>query len=594
MDAPVRSGGAGVSPVVIVGAGPVGLTLALRLAAFGVDSVVVEANPRLRGEGSKALCMQKETLESWARLGFGQQVADRGVSWTLGRTYFRGKELFQHRFPGVGRDHFPPFVNISQTEVEEMMVARCEASPRVSIRWEHRVVGLVQASDHVTVVVETRDGEHLVRGGYVVAADGARSAMRGFCGVDFPGHSHEDKFLIADIRAALSFPDERRFFFDPPWNPGRTVLVHPQPDSVWRIDWQVPPDTDLEEEQASGRLDQRIRQIVGDADYEIVWLTLYRFHQRLAERFSAGRAFLAGDAAHLYSPFGARGLNSGVADAENLAWKFAYVLHGAAPDALLSTYDAERRAAAEENLAVTDATMRFMVPKGHWRRARRNTVLRLSPSVPALRRRVNSGRLAQPHVYQASPIVEPDNGGVAPDGPLTVIVGPLGTWRLRELVDTDVVALLVVPSADTVAAVLAGAHLPGDVPSRLVVVTPDGNGELDLAASLAAADDRIVVAVDDEGVLASAYCADGVPPAGRLFIVRPDGHLAARRDLVRPGNVDVLPSLIRAAAGHRLPVDPDVPAPRRNHEQDDAGQHFAFPANISFRGPQRLEVTWDN
>src|SRR6266568_1663851 len=133
---------------------------------------------------------------------------------------------------------------------------------------------------------------------------------------------------------------------------------------MWRIDWQILPETDVDIESASGGLDQRIRSVIGPATpYELVWMTAYRFQQRLADHFRAGNVFLAGDAAHLYAPFGARGLNSGAADAENLAWKLATVLRGQAPETLLETYETERRAAARENLAVTDATMRFMAPQ---------------------------------------------------------------------------------------------------------------------------------------------------------------------------------------------------------------------------------------
>ena len=236
---------------------------------------------------------------------------------------------------------------------------------------------------------------------YAVGADGAHSSVRHLLGMGFPGHSHEDLFLICDIRATLPFPRERRFFFDPPWNPGRQVLVHPQPDDLWRIDWQVPSGTDVEAERASGALDRRIRQVVGaTTPYELAWVTAYRFHQRLAPRFRVGRVLLAGDAAHLMSPFGARGLNSGAADAENLAWKLALVLGGRAPEALLDSYDAERRAAAVENLAVTDASMRFMVPHGPLRRGARNAILRGSVRFATLRRLVNSGRLSQPFTYE--------------------------------------------------------------------------------------------------------------------------------------------------------------------------------------------------
>jgi len=541
--------------VAIVGAGPVGLTMALRLASLGVDSVVLEANGRLRGEGSKALCMQKETLECWATLGLGEEVARRGVAWTQGRTYYRGLELFQTSLPALGRDHFPPFVNISQTEVEGLMVEQCEASPSVNLCWGHGVTGIEQSPDGVSALSDTSSGPLRVGAAFVVGADGARSTVRRLIDVRFPGHSHADQFLIADVRAELPFPDERRFFFDPPWNPGRTVLVHPQPGSVWRIDWQVPPDFDLETERASGRLDQRIHQIVGEADYEVVWSTAYRFHQRLAEHFRVGRTFLAGDAAHLMSPFGARGLNSGVADAENLAWKLARVLSGAAPRSLLDTYETERRAAAVENLRVTDATMRFMVPPDRRRLLARNVVLRCSRWSQRMRRLVDSGRLSQPYVYAASPIVEPNssprvaataalNGGVAVDGSCSLLAGGGGhaVTRLRELLGADFVGLVVAASAESALAI--EAELPAGTSVRLVFVLPAGSALADPEPLSSA-----VFVADDGGMIAAAYAPEGVPGAGRLFVVRPDRHIAAQRDLTVPGDVAVLGSLVRWAQG---------------------------------------------
>ncbi|MDP9250410.1 MAG: FAD-dependent monooxygenase, partial [Chloroflexota bacterium] len=325
--------------VAVVGAGPIGMTLAGRLAQHGVSVIVLEQHPGHEGEGSKALCMQRETLEIWARLGIGDQVAERGVQWSVGRTYFRGRELFSVRLPAQQSDRFPPFVNISQTEVEELLLSRLGQVPRVDLRWASRVVGLVQDGEGVTLRCETPQGETRVRVAYAVGTDGAHSAVRSILGAGFPGHSHHDLFLICDIRARLAFPNERRFHFDPPWNPGRQVLIHPQPDDTWRIDWQVPAETDVEAERANGGLDRRIRQVIGrETDYQVLWLTAYRFQQRVAERFRIGRVFLAGDAAHVVSPFGARGLNSGVADAENLAWKLALVLDGRAPDALLESY----------------------------------------------------------------------------------------------------------------------------------------------------------------------------------------------------------------------------------------------------------------
>jgi len=172
------------------------------------------------------------------------------------------------------------------------------------------------------------------------------------------------------------------------------MLVHPQPDGEWRIDWQVSPETDVDAERESGAVDARIRAITRGEPYELVWLTAYRFHARLAERFRVGRVFLAGDAAHLMAPFGARGMNSGVDDASNLASKLARVLAGSAPEQVLDLYEPERRAAAKENLRATGATMRFMAPPTAFHRVWRNAILGGSLHVPALRRFVNSGKLA--------------------------------------------------------------------------------------------------------------------------------------------------------------------------------------------------------
>src|SRR5574341_356202 len=397
------------APVAIVGAGPVGMTSALLLAGHGLRSTILESEESLLGQGSRSICVQRDVLDIFERLGCGQTMADRGVSWTIGRTYYRDVELFQIRFPAVGGDAFPPFVNLPQAMMEEYLLERVRAEPLVDLRWGHRVESLAQDPDGVRLTAVTPDGPAEVQASYAIGCDGARSAMR-LLGIEFPGHSFEDRFLIADVRAVLPFPNERRFFFDPPFNPGRQVLVHPQPDGVWRIDWQIPADVDVEQERATGRLDRRIRAVVGDVDYQVVWLSTYRFHQRVASSFRAGRAFLAGDAAHLMSPFGARGLNSGVADAENLAWKLWLVLEGRAPVELLETYDQERRAAARENVAITDATMRFMGPPSRLHRLLRTAILRGSPRVPALRRWVNSGKLSAPFVYASSPIVGPGPG----------------------------------------------------------------------------------------------------------------------------------------------------------------------------------------
>jgi 2-polyprenyl-6-methoxyphenol hydroxylase-like FAD-dependent oxidoreductase len=531
--------------VVVIGAGPVGLTLAGRLAQHGAEVILLEEQPTHAAIGSRALCMQRETLEIWARLGIGDAVAERGVQWTLGRTYFRGRELFQIRLPGRQADHFPPFVNISQTEVEEVLLARLRELQGVELRLGHRFTSVSQDDDGVSIRCETADGPVELRSRYLVGTDGAHSTVRHALGLEFRGRSQDDLFLIADVRASLPFPAERRFFFDPPWNRGRQVLVHPQPDDVWRIDWQVPASTDLEAERVSGRLDRRIRQVIGPkTEYELVWVTAYRFSQRLVDAFRSRRVFLAGDAAHLMSPFGARGLNSGVADAENLAWKLALVVAGSAPESLLDSYDSERRPAAVENLAITNGTMRFMVPHGPVRRLLRNAILRGSLRLPWLRRFVNSGRLAQPFAYQASPIIDrkgtdarlPAPGTVAPDARCAVL-GSNGARasRLRDLVGQGFVALLADgrPGRAASAAAIRAAAIAWPVPSRVVAMGP--------RAPLSG----VTVLDDRHGELRAAYALSGP----RAWLIRPDGYLAGSVALTSAEAVDSLPALQARAIG---------------------------------------------
>ncbi len=481
--------------VVIVGGGPVGMTTALLLAKFGVDSVILEASDRRDPIGSKALCMQRDVLDVLERIGVGDKLLDEGVTWTLGRTFYRDNELFQITFPELGDNHFPPFVNVGQDRTEYWLETQVNSEPLVELRYAHAVTGLDQDDNGVTVTVETPQGATTIDGRYAVGADGSRSVTRKLMGAEFPGKSFEDKFLICDIRADLGFANERRFFFDPEWNPDRQVLIHPQADSVWRIDWQVPPDFDVDAETESGGLDDRIRKIVGDGEYEIVWMSVYRFHQRIASKFREGRTFIAGDSAHIVSPFGARGLNSGVQDAENLAWKLAFVINGWADDALLATYEQERRAAAEENLRITGATMDFLVPPSDELWETRRRTLEAAVGNANARQMVDSGQLAEPYDYADSPLTTHTDAAIGvPPGrlmPDATIDGPGGPVRLRELIGSGFIAL------SNQGPTMSGADPP--------------------VASLELSE------IDISGVLTETLQI----PLGVTALIRPDGHVAA-------------------------------------------------------------------
>lgn len=351
--------------VVVVGNGPVGQTAALLLNRWGVDCIVLDRRQKRDVIGSKAICQQRDVLDVWESVGAGHKIAAEGVTWDHATTLYQGKKLFTQPFVDTGRSVFPPFVNISQTRTEEILDEQIAAAPHITPLWDHGVEQIEQDADGVTLHCRRGDGSAVdVWAPYVIIAAGsAPRELRHQLGVTYNGRSFEDKFLICDIRANLpGWERERRFYFDPEWNPGRQVLIHPCPDSTFRIDWQVPGDYDIEQEEASGALDARIRKIIGDQPYEIVWKSVYRFHSRMVDKMRVGRVLLAGDFAHIVSPFGARGLNTGVMDAENAAWKLAFVLRGWAGDELLDSYDSERRAASRENIEVTGRTMEFLVP----------------------------------------------------------------------------------------------------------------------------------------------------------------------------------------------------------------------------------------
>jgi 3-(3-hydroxy-phenyl)propionate hydroxylase len=514
-----------MTPVVVIGNGPVGQTAALLLARRGVPVLVVDGRPARDVVGSKSICQQRDVLDIWDSVGAGARIAAEGVTWTTARTYNRGDELFSFTFAEPGRPAFPPFVNISQSRTEEILDECVAAQPLIETRWGCRVTGLAQDAEGVTLTCA--DGSDL-RASYVLACFGARcDDLRDQLGVAFAGRSFDDRFLICDIRAELpGWTTERRFHFDPVWNPGRQVLVHPCPGSTYRIDWQVPPGYDLEAERASGALDRRIRAVIGDRPYELVWSSVYRFHSRCADRMRVGRVLLAGDAAHLMAPFGARGLNSGVADAENAAWKLAFVLRGWAPPELLESYHDERHAAAQENLAVTSATMDFLVPHDEAAAAHRRDVLARAADDPAARALVDSGRLAEPFWYIDSPLTTPSPARPFAGRPPRGAVPPAGPGILAPDAPVHEVVRGYASS---------GARIHSRPPRRFREIARDGFLLLvaqgaDLGAARAAAESVAapvhvceLAAIDTTGALAAALDAR----EGEVWVVRPDAHVAA-------------------------------------------------------------------
>jgi 3-(3-hydroxy-phenyl)propionate hydroxylase len=519
--------------VAVLGNGPVGQTAALMLARWGLPVVLLDQRAHRDAAGSKSIVQQRDVLDAWDAVGAGQRIAGEGITWTTARTFYRDAELFSLTFARDEGLRFPPFVNISQSRTEQILDECIAVQPLISVRWGHRVTGLAQDAAGVTVTCATVAGPAVLRADYAVACAGAHGEdVRRMLRVRFDGQTFGDLFLICDIRTDLpGWARERRFYFDPPWNPGRQVLIHPCPDSTYRVDWQVPAGFD----ETAGARDTRIRQIIGDRPYQVVWSSVYKFSSRVADRMRAGRVLLAGDLAHQLSPFGARGLNSGVQDAENAAWKIAFVLRGWAPDALLDSYHAERHAAACENLEVTSATMRFLVPGTDAERRHRLATLDRAATDPAARAAVDSGRLAEPFWYTASPLTTPDPGRPFSGRPPRGAVPPPGPG-------------ILVPDVAIFAAERTGAQTLRTLAREGFVLLCASGADVG-AARRAAAAVVAPVRVLDAGSLpdrGAGLASAGLAEPGEVWVIRPDAHAAAvLRD---PGEAEIAAALRRALA----------------------------------------------
>jgi 3-(3-hydroxy-phenyl)propionate hydroxylase len=517
-DAYVRSGRPVRHAVVVVGAGPVGLTLAIDLAQRGHQVLLLDDDRRL-SSGSRAICFAKRTLEIWDRLGVGERMVAKGVGWNVGKVFFGAEHVYTFDLlPEPGHER-PAFVNLQQYYAEAYLVARAAALPHVELRFAHRVVALEVRDDGVVIGVETPDGRYDVIADWLVACDGSRSPLRQLMGLESKGRVFRDRFLIADVKMQADFPTERWFWFDPPFHPNQSVLLHRQPDDVWRIDFQLGWDADADEEKKPERIVPRVKALLGDdVPFTLEWASVYTFACERMDTFRHGRVLFAGDAAHRVSPFGARGANSGVQDADNLGWKLDRVLRGASPAALLDSYAVEREFAADENIRNSTRSTDFITPKSEVSRLFRDAVLDLARDHGFARRLVNSGRLSTPSTYDGSPLNTPDvdiwagamrPGAPAADAPLTV--DGRATWLLREL-GPDFTLLVWGPPL----------RLCTGLGCKVLALTP---------------------AADPDGWLAKRY--DLQP--GSAYLLRPDQHVAARWR--RPTAAAVEDAIARAIAG---------------------------------------------
>ncbi len=520
--APELDGNAQQHAVIIVGAGPVGVTAALELARHGVRSVVLDDKNTVN-EGSRAICIARHSMECLSQLGVADRIEDKALAWTKGHSYYHDKLVYRLQMPHSSSDRYYPMYNLQQQYIEQYLIDKANANELIELRWQSRVIDVSQDETGVSLSVDTPEGYYAISGDYVLAADGAHSVIRHKLDLQLEGDAYEGRYIIVDIQMESNYPAGRRAFFDPSSNPGLTILIHKQPDNIWRIDYQIDKDVDVEAELTEDNIRRRIRSIldmIGEtAPWQLEWWSLYKAYTLALDDYRQGRILFTGDAAHLVPIFGVRGLNSGLADAMNVGWKLAYVIHGWANESLLDTYSPERRGATLDVFDHAGKSTQFMTPPTRGHRLMRDAVLSLAISNEFPRPLINP-RQSQPYTYIDSPLTSfrhreaEFNSGPGAGAPIIIhavgdrdsVLNYIGLgFSGFYFTESEPVASLMIA--------LSSELNVGEEQFTLIIIT-----RMPLAV------DNVCVLHDEHGELFSTY--DAVD--GSFYLIRPDRHISAR------------------------------------------------------------------
>ncbi len=518
--------------VAIAGGGPVGLSMAALLAHHGVPCLLLEADASWC-EGSRAICIARRSQEILGWIGADRPLTAKGLAWMGGRSYFRNAEVLHFEMPSEPTERFAPMLNIQQYYIEQYAHAAALRGGGVDVRWSARVNAVRPRASGVEVEFQTADGRtHGVHADWLIACDGGRSTVREQLGLQLEGMQYEGRYVIVDIEQNTRRAVERLAWFDPPSNPGSTILMHRQPDNIWRIDYQVADDEDpaqaVKPENVLPRVQAHLDMIGETAPWKPLWISIYNAKCLTLPGYRSGRVLFAGDAAHLVPIFGVRGLNSGLDDAGNLAWKLALVVQGHARDALLDSYSSERVLAARENIAFGAKSTEFMAPPHHGFTLLREAALRLALVSPGVRSLINP-RQTTPVEYLGSPLNEPESGAGFAGTPRAGMPAPearlrtvQGQKHLTSLFGTCFVALYF--SNDS--------RLPADL-RRLADNSRSGSARLHLIRIAASGEPDSRTLVDELGQARQRYDAK----EGTVYLIRPDGYVMGRwRKTASPGS----------------------------------------------------------
>jgi 3-(3-hydroxy-phenyl)propionate hydroxylase len=404
--------------VVIVGGGISGLTLACSLANQGVKAVLLDEDNTVgvKGASSRGICYTQKSLEIFERLGIYKRIAAKGVQWSVGRTFAGQDEVYSFDLRAQSNFNLsaqPPFMNIQQFYIEGFLVERIAELGGVDLRWNSRVTHFEQNNEFATLTVQTPEGSYAIQADHVIDATGSHTPFHAWTGVSMHSTQGDDRWCIADVRFNTHPPVERHTWIEAPFNENRAVWQHLMADDVWRIDYQMAPNADPAYVSREDVVRERLERQFGKAvKVDIVWVGPYAYKSQCVDTLQMGRVYFMGDTAKVVSPFGARGGNTGVSDADNLAWKLGAVLKGWASPTLLESYNAERLEAAQENVRVTNRTARFLRAPEGMERSLRNAAISLAKQYPFARSLINTGRMAVANTYTRSSICA-DSGGVS-------------------------------------------------------------------------------------------------------------------------------------------------------------------------------------
>ncbi len=549
----LASGAVHRHPIVIVGGGITGLTLACSLAWHGVPCVLLDEDNTVgvKGASSRGICYTQKSLEIFDKLGIYERIAAKGIRWSVGRTFAGDEEVYA--FDLSTQDEYnlsqqPPFINIQQFYIEGFLVERIAELGRTDLRWCSRVTRFEQRPDHARLQVETPAGSYWIEAAHVIDATGSATPFHAWCGAAVQARRGDDRWCIADVRFAEQPPTERHTWIEAPFNEGRAVWQHLMADKVWRIDYQMAPNADPAYVSREDVVRERLaRQFGSDVEVEIVWVGPYGYRSQCVEQMRVGAVFFIGDTAKLVCPFGARGGNTGVADADNLAWKLAALVKRLAPPALLDAYHAERHEAALENVRVTNRTARYLRAAEGIERTFRSASISLAKQYPFARHLVNTGRMAVANRYRRTPVCATQGNGGRSVQNVGLRWADGSAGRLNELLawcDSRLLLLWfgALPGRAQAARL---AQLTCSAPLRCVQVLAPGAGR-----GLRALESVL----DPDGHLrAACHLAQIRGPAWALL--RPDSYLAASGQAIDPGLISAvatalgLPGAVQAGVG---------------------------------------------